>query len=238
MSQIKSVFKRYEKKYLLNEKQYTAFTQFLENKMVSDQYGKYTISNIYYDTLNYQLIRASIAKPVYKEKLRLRSYGVPSENETVFVELKKKYNKVVYKRRVPMKLKDAKLYLDQGKLNRSCQILNEINWFLNFYHPIPQIYIAYDRIAMSGKENPDLRITFDTNIRWRQSMLDLSKGSWGTHLLKEDEHLMEIKIPGAIPVWLSKGLDALNIFPTSYSKYGTCYKNFLVKTMKGGACCA
>lgn len=165
MSQTKSVFKRYEKKYLLNEKQYNAFTEFLENKMVPDQYGKYTISNIYYDTLNYQLIRASIEKPVYKEKLRLRSYGIPSENDTVFVELKKKYNKVVYKRRVPMKLKDAKLYLEQGQLcSPSCQILNEINWFLKFYHPIPQIYIAYDRIAMSSKENPDLRITFDTNI--------------------------------------------------------------------------
>ncbi|RYD04940.1 hypothetical protein N752_12190 [Desulforamulus aquiferis] len=135
-----------------------------------------------------------------------------------------------------MTLREAELYLLQGKQPlTNCQILKEINWVLGFYKPIPKVYIAYERIAICGKENKDLRITFDTNIRWRESVLDLSKGAWGNTLLGEGHHLMEIKIPGAIPLWLSQRLTKLEIFPTSYSKYGNCYKNNLIhSTYRGG----
>nr|WP_315989023.1 polyphosphate polymerase domain-containing protein [Desulforamulus aquiferis] len=206
----------------------------MQDRVVSN--GSHTICNIYLDTPDYRLIRASIEKPVYKEKIRLRSYGVPGKEDTVFVELKKKYNGIVYKRRVPMTLREAELYLLQGKQPlTNCQILKEINWVLGFYKPIPKVYIAYERIAICGKENKDLRITFDTNIRWRESVLDLSKGAWGNTLLGEGHHLMEIKIPGAIPLWLSQRLTKLEIFPTSYSKYGNCYKNNLIhSTYRGG----
>ena len=224
-----SVFERYEKKYLMDEQQFQEFTKFLQGRMVSNQYGRHTICNIYFDTPDYRLIRASIEKPVYKEKLRLRSYGVAKKEDTVFVELKKKYNGIVYKRRVSMTLQEAKQYLLRGKQpHTSCQILKEIDWFLDFYQPIPKVYIAYDRIAICSSENANLRITFDTNIRWREIVLDLSKGVWGDTLLGERQHLMEIKIPGAMPLWLSQGLTEFGIFPTSYSKYGNCYKNYLI----------
>lgn len=230
MAQYQNVFKRYEKKYLMNEQQYQALKKLLQGRMTTNQFGRNTICNIYFDTPDYRLIRASIEKPVYKEKLRLRSYGLPKKEDTVFVELKKKYKGIVYKRRVPMTLQEAEQYLLRGKQPyKSCQILKEIDWFLDFYQPIiPKVYLAYDRIAMCSSENADLRITFDTNIRWRESVLDLSKGVWGNTLLEEGQHLMEIKIPGAMPLWLSQGLTEIGIFPASYSKYGNCYKNYLI----------
>jgi len=236
LAQYQSVFKRYEKKYLMDEQQYRALTSFLQGRMSTNEFGRHTICNIYYDTPNYRLIRASIEKPVYKEKLRLRSYGVPKPEDTVFVELKKKYKKIVYKRRVPMTLREAGQYLTLGKQPSGAgQILKEIDWFLKFYRPvIPRLYLAYDRVAMSGNENADLRITFDTNIRWRENILDLSGGAWGNALLKEGQHLMEIKMPGAMPLWLSRGLAELGIFPASYSKYGNIYKNYLIQAAETG----
>lgn len=236
LAKYQNVFERYEKKYLMEEKQYQALTEFLQGHMAENQFGRHTICNIYFDTPDYRLIRASIEKPVYKEKLRLRSYGVPGKEDTVFVELKKKYNRMVYKRRVPMSLQEAEQYLLRGKqLRKPGQIIKEIDWFLNFYKPIiPRVYLSYDRTAMFSKENENLRITFDNNIRWRESALDLSKGVWGSTLLGESQHLMEIKIPGAIPFWLSRGLAKILIFPTSYSKYGNCYKNYLIHSAATG----
>lgn len=236
MAQYQSVFKRYEKKYLMDKQQYQTLTKFLQGRMTTNQFGRNTICNIYFDTPDYRLIRASIEKPVYKEKLRLRSYGVPKKEDTVFVEVKKKYKKIVYKRRVPMTLREAEQYLLRGKQpHKPCQILKEIDWFLDFYQPIiPKVYLAYDRIAMCSSENADLRITFDTNIRWRENVLDLSKGVWGNTLLKEGQYLMEIKMPGAMPLWLSRGLTELGIFPASYSKYGNCYKNYLIHSVDIG----
>ena len=232
MLQYQNVFQRYEKKYLMDEQQYQDLTKFLQGKMISNEYGRHTICNIYFDTPDYRLIRASIEKPVYKEKLRLRSYGVPKKEDTVFVELKKKYKGVVYKRRVPLTLREAEQYLlQEKKLHKPSQILKEIDCFLDFYQPIiPMVYLAYERLAMCSNENPDLRITFDNNIRWRQSILDLARGVWGSPLLEAGQHLMEIKIPGAMPIWLSRGLSDLGIFPTSYSKYGNCYKKYLIHT--------
>ena len=148
MVKYQGVFKRYEQKYLISETQYNALMLFLQDKTVPDQYGRSTICNIYFDTPDYRLIRASIAKPVYKEKLRLRSYGVPGYDDTVFVELKKKYKGVVYKRRVPMTLQEAEGYLYAHKRpESSCQIMKEIDWFLDQYHPVPKAFIACDRIA-------------------------------------------------------------------------------------------
>ncbi|MEL7568589.1 MAG: polyphosphate polymerase domain-containing protein [Dehalobacterium sp.] len=236
MAQVQNIFERYEKKYLMDEQQYQALTNFLQGPMTANEYGRYTICNIYFDTPDYRLIRTSIEKPVYKEKLRLRSYGVPQNEDTVFVELKKKFKGIVYKRRVPMTLSEAGEYLNRGKQpNKPGQIIKEIDWFRNFYQcVIPKLYLAYDRIAMESREDPDLRITFDTNIRWRESVLDLSKGVWGSTLLGEGQHLMEIKIPGSMPLWLSRGLTELKIFPTPYSKYGNCYKNYLIYSHEMG----
>lgn len=229
MSGFQGTFRRYEKKYLLNEIQYKLLRQRLQGYLDVDQYGKITICNIYFDTPNHLLIRTSMDKPVYKEKLRLRSYGIPMENDKVFIELKKKYKGVVYKRREKLDLASAERYLyDLVPLPYQSQITKEIDWFIQFYKEIkPAMYISYDRVAMYGVEEQDIRITFDSNILWRNEDLWLEGGIWGNPLLDKGARLMEIKIPGVMPVWLVHILDDLKIYPASFSKYGRGYEESL-----------
>ena len=222
-------FQRIEKKYLLSPAQYRVLREGMAPYMKADEYGQYPICNIYYDTDTYALIRASFEKPVYKEKLRLRSYGTPAEDGEVFVEIKKKFDHVVYKRRIAMPCGEAVRCLSGGPCpENSGQIRREIDWFLNLYRPKPRVFIAYDRIALAGADNPELRVTFDTGLRWRDSALDLRLGDYGQPLLPEGQILMEIKIPGAAPLWLSRLLSENGVFPTSFSKYGLCYRENLL----------
>ena len=217
-------FKRYEKKYMLTPVQFTRMLAGMENHMRADEFGRYTICNIYYDTDDFRLIRASLEKPIYKEKLRMRSYGVPGDRDEVFVELKKKYDSVVYKRRTVMPAADAVSYIHHGTApEREDQICREIDWFMRSYHPTPKVFIAYDRTAFAGREDPELRITFDTNLRWRDRALDLRAGDYGEALLSPEPILMEIKIPGTTPVWLAHLLSEIGAFHTSFSKYGAWY---------------
>lgn len=228
------IFKRYEKKYKITVGQYQELISRMITELVPDQYGKHTICNIYLDTPDYQMIRRSLEKPVYKEKLRLRSYGTPSDGDIVFLELKKKYDGVVYKRRVAMTMADAAKYLYFGmRPEMESQILNEVDYAIQFYQAQPAVYLAYDRIAFSGKEDPELRVTFDMNIRARDHHLDLRWGSAGDSILKRREILMEVKIPGAMPVWMSHLFAELAIYPVSYSKYGTYYQKYLAKEEAG-----
>lgn len=220
-------FKRTEKKYLMSEETYLRLREAMEPYMQVDQYGLHTICNIYYDTEHYDLIRTSLDKPVYKEKLRLRSYGIPTDTSTVYLEIKKKCDGIVYKRRIGLKYVDAVRYLENGVLpKKDSQILHEIDYFIHFYKPEPKLFLAYDRIAMFGKENPDFRLTFDTNIRSREDDLDLRLGDRGELLFGSDpahRYLLEVKIDGAMPLWLSHILTDLQIWPTSFSKYGAIY---------------
>lgn len=172
-------FKRYEIKYLLSDKTYEKLWQRLEGNAKTDKYGNTTICNVYFDTPDSRLIRTSLEKPVYKEKLRLRSYGTPHREGMVFVELKKKYQGVVYKRRETMVLSEAEDYLLKAKQpGVDSQVLREIDWFLKYYRQLqPAMYISYERIAMYGIKDPSLRITFDRNILWRDKEINLQKGS-------------------------------------------------------------
>lgn len=241
MNDYQDTFKRYEKKYLLTEIQYKTLMLFLEGRCKMDRFGKSNICNIYFDTPNYQLIRNSLEKPIYKEKLRLRSYGMTEIDGTVFVELKKKYKGVVYKRRVDMKLYEAENYLyEKHSVKKKNQITNEIDWFLKYYQEImPVMYISYQRIALTGIEDPNLRITFDKNILWREEELHLYQKIWGNPILQEEERLMEIKMAGSMPLWLAKLLDQLKIYPVSLSKYGKGYKlQEKKREQKGSVVCA
>lgn len=224
------VFSRYEIKYRLTTTQYLLLMEQLKNYMQLDQYGKHTICNIYYDTNDNYLIRRSIDKPAYKEKLRLRSYGVPSLDSTVYLEIKKKYKKVVYKRRIPLKLYEAYDYLNKGiKPANQSQILKEIDYFIERYGLNQGIYIAYDRMAYFGIENNDFRVTFDTNIRSRRIGIGLEEGDHGDLLLDDDTYLMETKVLGTTPLWFTKILSELKIYPTSFSKYGNIYIKEMLK---------
>lgn len=220
-----TVFNRYEKKYLMPETVYEELRTQLKPYMEEDQYGLHTICNIYYDTPDDLLIRRSIEKPKYKEKLRLRSYGIPGLDSKVFLEIKKKYRKVVNKRRIELTLQEAYDYVEKGiHPNMEGQIINEIDFFLKRYPLEKSLYLAYDRIALFGKEDSQFRITFDQNIRSRRNFVELENGDWGELLLPKGFYLMESKIMGATPLWFTKLLSDLDIYSTSFSKYGNIYK--------------
>lgn len=228
MGNINTVFKRYEKKYLLNGDQYGKFWEVVNQYMQVDEYGESMICNLYFDTPDYELIRTSIEKPVYKEKLRLRSYGVPKKEDTVFLEIKKKFKGIVYKRRIALSLQEAEECLKRGTVSEDKgQIAREINYFLEKYQPVPRVYLAYDRIALFGKEDADLRMTFDFRVRSRKDNLFLEAGDAGELLLPEDNVILEVKVKDAYPMWLIQALEEFQIYPCSFSKYGNVYKKSL-----------
>lgn len=228
MSKNKTIFQRREKKYRLSLDQFQQLFTELLFYMEQDTCGMHTISSLYYDTEDFQLIQNSIEKPIYREKFRIRSYGIPTATDTIFLELKKKFSGVVYKRRVPLALEEATTYLTSSKIPlEDNQIMQEIDWFYSRHQLSPKVLIAYDRIALFGKEDPDFRITFDFKVRWRSDDLDLSAGDYGADLIPKEDCLMEIKALGAIPFWLTQILAKHELYPVSFSKYATCYKNYL-----------
>lgn len=229
------VFNRKEIKYLLDDDTYHKLIERLEEFMVPDSYSKeggfYSICNIYYDTPDDLLIRRSLSKPVYKEKLRLRSYGVPKGNSEAFVEIKKKYDGIVNKRRVTMTLDQAESYLASGEWPNcerlNSQVMRELDFMIARYGLIPKVYLSYDRRAYFGKKDDSFRVTFDTNIQARREDLDLKHGAYGKALLPEGKWLMEVKISGATPTWFTKILSELKIYATSFSKYGKEYVGYI-----------
>lgn len=223
-------FNRCEKKYLLDETVYRRLISLIYDRLQYDKYRKYKICSIYFDTPHYDLIRNSIEKPLYKEKLRLRSYGIPDSDDAVFLEIKKKFSGTVYKRRCTLSY-SAAADLCKGKIPEpdESQIFREACWMISRYGLQPMVYLSYDRLAMTGKDDPGLRITFDTGLRWRISNLNLADGDLGMYLMPEGNYIMEIKTSGAMPLWLAAALSSLHIYPTGFSKYGAVYKENLSK---------
>lgn len=227
---IQTVFSRYEKKYLMPEHIYFELRKRLAEHMKEDKYGLHTICNIYYDTDDDLLIRRSIEGPTYKEKLRLRSYGIANADSTVFLEIKKKCDRIVTKRRVPMTLNQAMGYTVHGiRPAINSQIMNELDFFLARYDLSPRLFLAYDRIALFGIEDKEFRVTFDQNVRSRRRSIALDLGDHGKKLLDDGYYLMESKVSGATPLWFTRILSELKLYPTSFSKYGNIYKKELGK---------
>ena len=226
-------FKRFEKKFILTSEQYNKLLPILLNYMNLDKHCKvgenYNIYNIYYDTLNNDVIRHSISKPYYKEKLRLRSYNVPNSlDDKVFLELKKKINGIVNKRRVVMTLCEVYEFLENRKKPNfddyeNNQVIREIEYYLSKNKVYPNVYIGYSRKALFGKDDKEFRVTFDNEITARRNYLYLTSGCFGYDILGENKYLMEVKFLGSIPLWFTKILSDLKIYNTHYSKYGTEY---------------
>ncbi len=231
-----NAFKRYEMKFLLSKEQFDALLPKLLQYMNPDQNCKngdsYNIYNIYYDTFDSSLIRTSLSKPLYKEKLRLRSYTIPNSlNSKVYLELKKKTTGVVHKRRAAMTLKEAYEFIESGKkpVTKNYigqQVINELEYFLSRYEVSPAAYISYTRMAFFGKNDKDFRVTFDSNITTRRSELYLERGSFGEQLLESGQYIMEVKISRAVPIWLAEVLSELKIYKRSFSKYGKEYSYY------------
>ena len=225
----KSVFRRYELKYLMDVEQADAVLDALERHMELDRFGLSTIRNIYFDTPNYLLARNSIARPIFKEKLRFRSYGVPSKEDVIFVELKKKYDSVVYKRRLAMPLGDAMDWFCANGEGPDTQIGEEIGYIKVRYPDIrPAMFLSYDREAYRSKDDDDLRITIDRNILARTEDLDLSSETGGCPVLPEGYILMEIKTMYGYPDWLTSVLSSNHLYKSRFSKYGNAYKEMVL----------
>ena len=237
-----NTFKRYEKKYLLSKEQYDLIIPRLLQYMNFDEHcinnKDYSIYSIYYDTCNNDVIRHSISKPYYKEKLRLRSYTTYNKStDKVFLELKKKINGIVNKRRVVLTLEEANNFIDFGiKPSRNNfldnQVINEIEYYLSNNKVKPAIYIGYNRKAFFAKENNNIRVTFDSCIITRRHNITLEDGCYGDELLDKNKYLMEIKILGAIPIWLTNILTELKIYNIQFSKYGNEFIKYIEKSCK------
>jgi len=220
--------KRYELKYILSAEQVEALRRGLEGHMEVDAYGLTSIASLYYDTPDYRLIRYSIEKPEFKEKIRLRSYGLAKPDSTVFLELKRKAYGIVYKRRVPTTQSAVKRFFNyEGDICADGQIAREISYFRGFYKKlVPACLIIYDRTAYF-EPGGDLRLTIDYNPRYRVERLDLSSGMDGVSLLPEGAAILEVKVQQAIPLWLTSIFDGAKIYKGSFSKYGEAYKRQL-----------
>lgn len=230
---VQTVFKRYELKFLLNAEQKNRLLPEIEKHMCLDKYGRTLIKNLYFDTDTYRLIRRSLEKPAYKEKLRIRSYGNTNPDSTVFVELKKKYNGVVYKRRIPMTEQKAMAWLCGLQDAPESQIGQEIRYFAGYYETLhPTVFLSYEREAYYCKDGSDFRLTFDDNILCRQEALSLCAENYGTPLLAPGQVLMELKCPGGIPLWLTSLLSREKLYKTSFSKYGTAYQTMIFSKRK------
>ena len=219
-------FKRYEMKYLLTEKQYEAVKAAFCDSLVPDRFAKTTIQSLYYDTVDNRLIRASLEKPVFKEKLRLRCYGLNDCDKDVFIEMKRKYDGVVYKRRITCKELQAQAVLGGAS---DTQIGKELEYFARFYGELyPKMLIIYDREAFYDRTDSSVRLTFDSNILARGWDLELENGIYGERVLENGLYILEVKTSGAMPMWIAEMLNEFKIYPTSFSKYGTAYKNGLL----------
>ena len=219
-------FLRVETKYLLTKSEYEKVLRELSKYIKPDIYPDSKICNIYFDTDKDDVIISSLEHPKYKEKVRLRSYTIPNMESTVFLEIKKKNNKMVGKRRIALTLSDFYKYMKGDKnINVNKQILNEIDYAISSRNLKPKIFLAYDRKSYVANDDVDLRITFDERIRSRREDLKLEMGDAGKLYFKDEMYVMEIKTLNSYPLWLTKILSNNNIYPTSFSKYGRIYAN-------------
>lgn len=230
-----NTFKRREMKFLLDEEQYKTVSDTVSRFMTEDDFGLHTILNIYLDNINDDLIRTSLGKPVYKEKLRLRSYGKGvGDDAEAFLEIKKKYRGITYKRRLEGKYKELFDYVTYGSPpEKRGQVFEEIDYMIRRLELIPRIVICYDREAYYGNDDKEFRVTFDGNVRYRKDDLDLRHGDGGERLDNAPYRIMEVKSAGAVPLWLVDVLSKNRIYHGSFSKYGTIFQSELERVAAG-----
>ncbi|NLB19802.1 MAG: polyphosphate polymerase domain-containing protein [Clostridium sp.] len=223
-------FRRYELKYLITKDQQEELIYRMKKYMAQDEFAKSTISNIYFDTPDKLFIRNSLEKPIYKEKLRVRSYGTPSADSAVFIELKKKYKGVVYKRRINMEEKIASSYLvDRMPLLEKSQISNEIDYLYDIHSNLePSVFLSYEREAFFSKTDTNFRMTFDQNITFRDYDLSLTSGVYGEKILDDQWVVLEVKTVYGLPKWLLDFFNECQIVKTSFSKYGSAYTQHIL----------
>lgn len=224
---VQLTFKRYEIKYLLTSEQHDRLRILMDRYMVPDEWGPSTVCNVYYDTPSRLLVRRSAEHPDYKEKIRVRSYGIRKPDDPVFVELKKKFDGVVYKRRCTMTTERAAALL-AGKGDPQSQIEREIDFTCRRYGGLePAFFIAYDREAFYAADDHEFRMTFDRRVRSRQHDLRLDVSDEAEQYLDDDLILLEVKAGGAVPLWLVEFLSGEGLYKVSFSKVGMAWQRQL-----------
>lgn len=218
-----NIFQRVEEKYFMDKKTKDKFFEDIKNYIDKDKYYESKILSIYFDNDNKDIVRTSLDKPIYKDKVRLRSYGVPSIDSNVFLEIKNKFEGVTGKRRIMLTLGEFYDYFYNNKI-KDDQIMKEIDYLVKYYNLKPNCFVGYDRLSFIGKDDLTLRITVDSNLRSRLNDLKLEDGDYGNKYFEDDIYIMEIKTLNSMPIWLTKELSKLKIFPISFSKYGEVYK--------------
>ena len=232
------IFQRHEIKYMVTDSLRDAVIRDMSARMIPDPHGKSTVCNVYFDTPDYRLIRRSLEKPEYKEKIRIRSYGKCRPDDKIFMELKKKCRGVVYKRRISLTEAECESYLaGRAPLPVDSQIGREIDYFRSFYRGLaPKVYLCYDREAFYDREDDSFRVTFDRNIRYRETGLSLTSEPGGRLILPDGYSLMEIKTGGAIPLWFVEMITRYRLSKASFSKYGTAYGIILREKLDKDGC--
>lgn len=254
-----SIFERTEKKYVITRRQFDLLMSAIGDKLCEDQYARSVISSLYFDTVEDTLINRSMEKPFYKEKLRIRSYGPAGVDDLVFVELKKKFDGIVYKRRVQLPRDLAIAYLQGdvsyqeavrvavglGVLNAEdalssskLQTVREIDATIARYSKLrPRIMVVVDRLSLKSTDGSGIRFTFDFNPRWRAQSLTFDQGEGGHLLYGEQERniIMEIKCQKAYPLWLVRALSNLRVYPQPCSKIAGAYTALIPVAQVGDA---
>ena len=226
-----NIFRRVEEKYCLSECQKDNFFREIKKYIIKDDYFKSNIMNIYFDNDNNELVIRSNDKPLYKEKIRLRSYDIPTLDSYVFLEIKSKYEGITSKRRIRLKLSEFYDYINGKKIDNN-QIMKEIDYLFKYHKLKPNYFIAYDRLSYKSIEDENLRITIDSNLRSRKNNLNLEYGDNGDKFFDDNTYIMEIKTLNSMPMWLTRILSKLKIYPSSFSKYGEIYKKECINYVK------
>ena len=224
---MKKIFQRYEKKFLLSTSQQEALLARIANDIKADVFDQYLVQSLYLDTPRWEVVRNSIEKPLYKEKMRLRCYERELTKKTMlFLELKKKYDGRIYKRRVVFPASELMgcNSLEALVMKKDSPIAKELGFYLKVNPVANKMYISSERKTFVGTKEANLRLTFDEEIKFRTTDLHFLKPHVGTAILASHEVLLEIKTPFGMPIWLARVLSELNIFPISFSKYGHCYQ--------------
>lgn len=220
-------FQRIEEKYLLSQAQKEELLRHVSNYVTRDKHFRSSMRNIYFDTVNFDLVARSIEKPIFKDKFRVRSYDDPAKSKEVFLEMKMKYKGISHKRRTRISYEEYQSYLHDHDFDQHDLIWREIDYYFRYYDLRPMMYVAYDRESYAGTQDENLRITFDANLRSRMKNLELTNDRGTQNYFDQPTCIMEIKMMHALPLWLARALTELEIQPTSFSKYGQIYRSMI-----------
>ncbi|CAM4222648.1 VTC domain [Lederbergia lenta] len=225
------IFSRREQKYLITREQYEQIVKEIALYMRPDKYGrdgKYTVTSLYFDNQDHQIYFETKNKLKYRQKLRLRVYDKTNREGIAFFEVKQKHKNVVNKRRMTMPLSEAYRYLEEGSeqglssyQTSNPQVLREIDHFIRFYQLEPEMVVSYDRHAFHGVNDPELRITFDLELRCRNEELSIEAGPYGEHFIDPSYVVLEVKVNDSVPLWLARILQNLDCEQKSASKFCT-----------------